>query len=1247
MKNLIGKCKVHFGKATIMLLASFALFVVMASCKHNNKGGSGDQKDQKPLLTSLTIDGKVMAIADEMDAGISTKNKVIVKHEHSPSDAEVEFIPALDAEGKWVLETFGKHSLKIIVKKGEDKKEYTVKIEKESSSPLKSLKIGQDVKRIETVDGVVAGISEEMEFAVPFYATEVDVVVDAKEGYTAAWTKLSQEGAEEEASEIKNGKLNLDVGISPDMLQAAQLTTEYTLTLKKEGGSSATYKVKVIRVVSGITIDAATNKGVASISPVQLNDLLNHTGELELNVYGPELLMTFYTKSLECKSFVVNEDNGADEELWMKKPEGQGLDPTNPIVPIATKVFALEKGQSKMVTIRLENNEVEPKTVDGKNRVLPTDGSAARETFKFKLTRVDATADCRTLGLFVGGDDANENRENLLQQLCSETNFPVFYGGEPCEIKVQYPLTQKMQSVTIDGVAVTPVEDAMLGVCTATKDISGFTTAPKDVTIVMTPQDTTNFHTTTWRLKLSYVQTEAIPVDYSINGLGGIVLEGFVEEVSNGAKPLMKLPSKNFNIRLASESEFTEVKVTCGGTTTTYPSDKIKKLSVPSIYPGVPPTETYICVPSLQLSDTTEKDVKIEVTPKNKGKFTTRVFEFKVQGNGNVEKMNPVLQEIDGETNFSEEFIKKLTDLSDIKVHQIANTGATAKVVLQLSAYDAEFLCDLENVKVDGQKVTLVSKIVGTDLKYEGVATITGITAAEKLINIEFKGKAAVADDVNWQFKIKNGGTLAKIPESITSLYINGQGTDQQPLPNSLKEHLTDESKPVFEVYGKTPKVKVGAKKLMVGEKMEAVVKEVEFKLVGSNPEVKETVAMDDADTEVSAQYQFSLSNVGTEYEIEAKLIPTDAFAAQYSPLVFKFKLKPVDEKDAINCNFVLNKGAKPSGHKEDLKLEYASLLVQITGDLAKKVEIGKEGGSLEAFDEKKFTSFKTGEGNTIYEAGTEVALETTSYQTYVIKVTPKDETKYATTICKYVLKGNTVDAGNAEFVFDYADRPLADPKVTERWAGVVSGYADDPGARKGTVAVTTVSPRAKVYYQIVNVVTLQPMPGKNQVQLTNTGSKGRHVSDVIELYDHQPTKLKVWVESENNTKDDTKGLWYFTFNPVPLWWGYVESKSSKNFTMKAYDEITIEPTKVVGGKIYLMIAPWVPDWGLTVGNEGLPAFQTPFIPVGMLGFTQMKYWSSVDVQDLIAGTVTKKEAQVKLALNGVPCMTYKINIKK
>ena len=1199
MKNLVGSLKVHFGKLAILLLASFALFTGV-SCKQKNTTSQGEGK---PILTSLIIDEKKIEIKDEMYGGETVKNRVKVAYTFSPSDATIAFEPKLNNESKWELVNFGENILKITVKKGKDEKVYTFKYIKESMEALKSLKIGRDIKRVADQDGMKAGINPEMEFVVDGNATEVPIEIELKEGATAKWETVT-----EGAPEVQNNKITFaTTTTNPELFRPV-----YKLIVKDKHGNETPYTVKVIKMIAYIFMNKKSNVDTDPNYQLdtELNKILSHEENFEFQMEEPTLKMLWFSQAFVWKNFIVNVD-GVDNVCAVTDPALQGY-------AVGKIAIPFDRGQTKTITIKIGNNEVVTENDNGNKKVVPLTGNLAREIFTFKVTRLDKTIHIPASYLKIAGKNILKNNPGILEKLHSNDNIPEFVAGDPCIVKIG--LKTKSTKVTING---TDLSDSLKSPNGELKtysspelEIKDFKTAPKEVTIVVTPEDQETYKETTWKFHLVYLEPNPVPVSYEINGVPNERLPyPFQEAVEDGGNPLISVHSKNFNLKIVTKKEITKVEV--GGQS--YEGDKIKKVNT-----GLFSPPQYVVLHTETLTNGS-KDISIKVTPKESF-FSAKQIKFRVVKEDKNEKMNPVLEKIGNNNDFSSDFIKGLTETNsaNYKTYQFNGSETKAKILISLSAYEKNFL--LKTLKIDGTLINEdgfknhpASSYPPSPEYYTVEKEIEGISASEKEVKIEFEGKDNV-DSVTWNFKIKNGGAIPTIPQrKLKEFSINGQGSALgNPLPAFFADHLTDNTLPTLEIYGHKAAVKC------VAEDRNTFA-EVDFE-IGSN---KETKTFDEGLAKPVAEHEFDIAG-SAEHTIKITFKPKST--TDFSPLIYSFKLKSIQDKPQVDCLFFIENEVRSSGHKEVLNAEYVTLMVQAEDGAMQSVQIGEE-NSLQNCNIQVYET----KGKKIARAEREIALGYDTEKTWLIKVTPVDSSKFAETTCKLHLKGTKLDGSNAEFAFYPNGFPKVQPQITEWVPGITQGYADDLGTKKATITAKTLSPRVKVKYQIVDVVTLNPMANTSEVQLTSANNDVNFKSNDIELYTDKPTKVKVWVESETgNLKDDARGSCYLTFNPVTLWWGYIDTDNIEHFRTRGYDEITIDPSKVKGGKIYIMITPWS---NYTV--EG-------FTDKGELGKEQQKWWTAVDVSELVSASGSaEKDFSIELKLKGVTCFTYKLKIKK
>ena len=84
---------------------------------------------------------------------------------------------------------------------------------------------------------------------------------------------------------------------------------------------------------------------------------------------------------------------------------------------------------------------------------------------------------------------------------------------------------------------------------------------------------------------------------------------------------------------------------------------------------------------------------------------------------------------------------------------------------------------------------------------------------------------------------------------------------------------------------------------------------------------------------------------------------------------------------------------------------------------------------------------------------------------------------------------------------------------------------------------------------------------------MTNNGDTS-HKSDKIILFEDKPTNIKVWVVSRTGKKrNDDRGVWNFTANPIKIRWGYSftddPAKAQGSMYNDGYDVIKIDRNKV------------------------------------------------------------------------------------
>ena len=196
-------------------------------------------------------------------------------------------------------------------------------------------------------------------------------------------------------------------------------------------------------------------------------------------------------------------------------------------------------------------------------------------------------------------------------------------------------------------------------------------------------------------------------------------------------------------------------------------------------------------------------------------------------------------------------------------------------------------------------------------------------------------------------------------------------------------------------------------------------------------------------------------------------------------------------------------------------------------------------------------------------------------------------------------------------------------------------------------LTVATVSKEASVYYQIVDP-NGKPYNGSEEKKMTNNGDTS-HKSDKIILFEDKPTNIKVWVVSRTGKKrNDDRGVWNFTANPIKIRWGYSftddPAKAQGSMYNDGYDVIKIDRNKVKNGKLYVGFEIWDV---YKVGREGVAPEQGPFTEMKMNDANIQLQWyiHEVNISQLIDDNKERQEIVLPILDKGVLCFTYKATL--
>ena len=1062
------------------------------------------------------------------------------------------------------------------------------------------LEIGKKTFKIKVKKG-----SDSKEYTLNIERTETDAVLLKKltiDGKSKEGAEIAEEmvfTVAQNASEVdviaETDPENAEIVFEPSLTNGKLTLSGNETALKIKVGTAPkilTYTVKIKKLASPsamfdkLFIYGGKKNGVdVEATNEQINQIMN-SANIELELSGPEATILVASKTKKWKSFKVN---GVAFNSF----------PYSSFVSVSiVDIKLLAKGETLNV------------------KVEATDGTESAE-LNFKIKRNNDTVDVPVTKLYIRGENVLDKSETRLA--LHNGPIPTFEGAEPARVEIESN-ENVLKSITLDGTQYSNVNQKTLPdneeAWSIEGSVTGVSPSGKDVILVVEPSDSENYHSITWNFHLSYKAAEPMKVEYEINGKDAQALESsFVQGLKNGTNPLIELESKFLNLKLACRGEVENIKIN----EKTIQQDNLVVVDT-----------NYVLIHSISL-DATEKQIEIVVNPSDTAVYSPVTFKFKAKGGNTTEKISPTFKEISGDKNLPKAtFIDKLEG-TDKPLYQTAKK--TADIVIDLTEYECEFLC--KEVKINDEKaeIKVTKNYLGSVYQIKKGFSVTDNAPTD--VKIEFIANENKASDLIWTFQLQGGGTLPSLPQSLIGIFkINGKGSFSNPLPEEFTEHLIDGTKPIYTFDGNNALVEVGAYD-------DTLIEKVVFELDGIK---KHEMAPQTANYASIAKYEFEIADT-TEHDVKLIITPQDK---TFSDLIYTFRLKWSGKKNPLPVIFGVEGVQQKTGYKATLNGEKAQLLVQARADIMLEVKIGEKNVSEEVCN---ITTFKGSSNKQIWQADKDVSLVDASgnlaEKTFVIRVKPKDANEYEETVFECILKGTKIEANNAEFVWTAGQNPRPMVYSTIKWATGLekNGYIDEYGAEAVTLQAYTVSPRAKVKYQIIDLDG-NAIEGKNVEEMTNTD--GVHKSAEITLFNDKPTKIKAWVVAEDNsTTNSEKGSWSMVYNPVTLAWSYENKPNGGDYTTKAYDVIEFDKNAVgADKKIHLVYTVWKEDDGYTVLSDNLPEGQDAFVKLGAKGNLEEYYKTAIDVTKLINGEVPELAVTLKMKRNNVDCLTYNVKIK-
>lgn len=1033
-------------------------------------------------------------------------------------------------------------------------------------------------------------ITSVMEFVVSSELSEVEIDVET--------TPLG--ASVEYVPTIDNGKLTLAKDITELKIKVAKdgKESEYTVRVKK-----STLPKKLISI---LFVQSGKKKGkLVQASTEDITKILEGD-DAELELLGNKASIIMGSMQKRWTKVVVN----GRECTW---ENGRIVPYGGYKAAVAEDVFLSKKGEVTNVNVTVE-------------------AESEATSFSFKVKRLDDSADIPADKMFIR--DKNVVTDWNLEKIIDDEQKPKFAGSEPCTIEVRCH-EDAIGTVKINDEAASVEEKkdkkgnsywALIGKVEGVKDAGA---NGKDVTIVMEPKDSETYHTTKWTFCVTYEDVDDMKVETEINGKKISKLPNdFANELKQGKNPLVNIEAAHLNLKLTCSGTVKNIVINDGSNEVTVGEDKL-------LVDG----KNYILKHSLPISST-PKNITVKINPADEAVYKPITYRFRAAGTGALEKIEPKFVSISEDTNFPKAtFLDKLEG-AEVPLFKVASE--TADILITLTPYEAEFLCERKaKVNESEEEIRLLKTYAGT---FYILAKRIPIKASEPTnVKVEFIAKAGLANHVTWTFAVQGGKDKPSFPQSFLTFFrINGVGSPSNPLPSSLTEHLIDEVNPVY-VFD----MKNGKAEVEVGCYKPTLIKNIEFKMDG---EKKHEASPSQVGSTFTSKYAF-VTGDQAPHPVEIIVYPQDD---KYTPLTLKFKLQWSGKNAQLLLTFGINGKIQQNGYKGALKAETAQLLVQAKEDVIQEVKIGEEGNQAHC-------DIVTFPGNlgTVYQATKNVSLMSATGEveekTFVITVTPKDTSEWAETICKFHLKGTKIDDDNAEFLVikNASGKEEADIDTKVEWkAGFEdSRYAENYFTTAVILVARTVNPRATVMYRIVDLDG-KDIQGKDASAMQK--DLGEHTSEKITFFTDKPTRVKAWVVSPTNKTNEKKGTWFFTFNPLPLKWGYKDKENGADYESdnKAYDVIEVEEAKLgQDKKIYLVFAPWNEQSGYSVALDAVSSpHQGALTALEGKSYFETYYKSAVDVSSLFGtSAVSELPAQIKIMnKDGTKtCFIYEIKIKK
>lgn len=243
-----------------------------------------------------------------------------------------------------------------------------------------------------------------------------------------------------------------------------------------EGANKTEYNVRAIKMVNGLGVFGSKKVGVGTgTTQEEANKIMNHEENITLQISGPYADIVVASQSTSWTSFKIN---GVEYHPYPAPFQGYTSVGT-------AKIKLPARGETLDVKIEIDTNKIGENTTN-----------KAKESFSFKIMRVDETVDVPYTKLIISDKDVIQGKNANFKKL-RDGSKPEFEGGEPTTITVE--VDDEVDSIKIDG-KVTEIKtkkdeyEPEKTIWYATNAVEGVKPAGKDVEVIIEGKDKTTYH---------------------------------------------------------------------------------------------------------------------------------------------------------------------------------------------------------------------------------------------------------------------------------------------------------------------------------------------------------------------------------------------------------------------------------------------------------------------------------------------------------------------------------------------------------------------------------------------------------------------------------------------------------------------------------------------------------------------------------------------------------------------------------